>query len=255
MIERKFIKEGLNRSNLTHFLELNLRRAGFTGVDIQKTPVATRIAIRVERPGLVIGRKGSNIKKLTDSIQSRFALDNVQIKVEEVAVPELNAKVMARRIAGSLERGINFRRVIHFTLEKIMRAGAKGAEIVVSGKLVGKGGKGRSERVSAGYLKKAGEPAKLVQLAQTQAIKKAGVIGVTVRIVTPDVVFPDKVDVMKAATEAAEAKEAEAKRKADAEAKKAQKPEGGEKSGNTEAKQDKGNEPRGQEPATPAAKK
>ncbi len=244
LIERKFIKEGLNRSNLTHFLENDLRRAGFIGVEVQKTPVATRIAISVERPGLVIGRKGSNIKKLTDSIESQFGLDNVQIKVEEVAVPELNAKVMARRIAGSLERGINFRRVIHFSLEKIMKSGAKGAEIVVSGKLVGKGGKGRSERVSAGYLKKAGEPAKLVQVAQTQAIKKAGIIGVTVRIVTPDVVFPDKVDIMKAVADAAEA---EVK-------KKEQKPEGGEKSGNTETRQNKGNEPRGQEPATPAAK-
>ena len=104
--------------------------------------------------------------------------------------------VMARRIASSLERGINFRRVLYFSLEKIMKSGAKGAEIVVSGKLVGKGGKSRSERVSAGYLKKAGEPAKLVKVARSQAIKKAGIIGVTVRIVTPDVVFPDKVDVM-----------------------------------------------------------
>ena len=79
-----------------------------------------------------------------------------------------------------------------------MGAGAKGAEIVVAGKLVGKGGKSRCERVSAGYLKKAGEPAKLVDVSQTQAMKKAGIIGVTVKIVKPNIVFPDKVDIAKA---------------------------------------------------------
>lgn len=195
MIERKFIREGLNRSKLNAYLRKRLKRAGYVGVNIQKTPIMTRLAIKVERPGLVIGRKGSTIRELTANIQEKFKLDNVQIKVDEVSVPELDPAVMARRIAASLEKGMNFRRILHWSLEKIMKSGAKGAEIVVSGKLIGKGGKARTERVSAGYLKKAGEPSKLVAEARTQAIKKAGTIGVTVRIVPPDVIFPDKVDV------------------------------------------------------------
>ncbi|MFC2174931.1 30S ribosomal protein S3 [archaeon] len=199
MIERKFVKEGLNRSKLNAYLRQRLKRAGYVGVQIQKTPLMTRLAIRVERPGLVIGRKGSTIKELTTTIQTKFGIDNVQIKVDEVAVPELDSAIMARRIASSLEKGMNFRRILHWTLEKIMKAGAIGAEIVVSGKLVGKSGKARTERVGAGYLKKAGDGAKMVNVARTQAIKKAGIIGVTVRIVPPDVQFADKVDVQTAA--------------------------------------------------------
>lgn len=195
MIERKFVREGINRSKLNAFLRQKLKRAGYVGVSIQKTPVMTRLAIRVERPGLVIGRKGSTIRELTSTIGTKFSMDNVQIKVEEVAVPELNAAIMARRIATSLEKGMNFRRILHWSLEKIMKSGAIGAEIIVNGKLVGKGGKARSERVSAGYIKKAGESSKLVDKAHAQAIKKAGIIGVTVSIVPPGVVFPDKVDV------------------------------------------------------------
>jgi len=222
LIERKFVKEGINRSRLNTWLKRKLNRAGYVGVSLQKTPVATRVVIQVERPGLVIGRKGSNIQELTKEIEKKFGLDNVQIKIEEVPVPELNAAVMARRIARSLEKGLNFRRVMHWSLDKIMAAGAKGAEITISGKLVGKGGKARSERVSAGYLKKAGEPSRLVQVSHTQAMKKAGIIGVTVKIVPPDVVFPDKVDIEKIVKE------------------------GGVMSGDTETKADKGNEPTGE---------
>jgi len=229
VIERKFVKEGLSRSKLNAYLSQRLKRAGYVGVQIQKTPLMTRLAIRVERPGLVIGRKGATIKELTDTIQKKFGIDNVQIKVDEVSVPELNSAIMARRIAASLEKGMNFRRILHWTLEKIMKAGANGAEIVVSGKLIGKGGKARTERVSAGYIKKAGDSAKMVNTAQTQAIKKAGIIGVTVRIVPPGVQFADKVDVKTATI-------------------------GGEKSGDTEAEGSQEPEQGRPAEAAPAAK-
>jgi small subunit ribosomal protein S3 len=195
MIERKFIDEGILVSKLNQFLKRRLRRVGYIGVEVEETPITTRVNIKVERPGLVIGRKGRSIRQLTEEIEQKFGLENTQIKIDEVEVPELNPAVMARRIASSLERGINYRRVIHWSLEKIMGAGAQGAEITVSGKLVGKGGKSRSERVAAGYIKKAGESSKLVEESQTQAVRKAGIIGITVRIVPPGVVFPDKVDI------------------------------------------------------------
>ena len=158
--------------------------------------------IKVERPGLVIGKKGKSIRELTDEIEKKFDLQNVQIKVEEIPVPELDAVVMANRIARSLEKGLHFRRIMNWAIDKIMAAGALGAEIVISGKLVGKGGIARKERVTRGYLKKAGEPAKQVRIAHAQALRKAGVIGITVRIVPPDVVFPEKVDIKKEAIEA-----------------------------------------------------
>jgi small subunit ribosomal protein S3 len=195
MLERTFVQEGIKRVSLDEYFKRELSRAGYVGCEIQKTPVATRIVIRVERPGIVIGRKGSAIQAMTRNLEKEFKMENVQIKVEEVPVPELNPAIMARRIASSLERGLHYRRVMHWSIDKIMNAGAKGAEITVSGKLVGKGGKSRSERVSKGYLKKAGEPSKKVKEAKAQALRKAGVIGVLVRIVPPNVKFADKIKI------------------------------------------------------------
>ncbi len=195
MIERRFIQDGITKVMLDRYLKEKLARAGYAGVDIQKTPLVTRVIIRVERPGLVIGRKGRSIKELTQEIENKFGLQNVQIKVEEIPVPELDAVVMANRIARSLEKGLHFRKVMLWAKDQIMRAGALGCEIIISGKLVGKGGMARRERTAAGYLKKAGYPAEQVRVAHAQALKKAGVIGVTVRIAPPDMVLPEKVDI------------------------------------------------------------
>lgn len=221
MLERVFVQDGKRDVRLDEYFKKNLRRAGYVDCQVQKTPVAMRIVLKVERPGLVIGRKGSAIEKMTRDLETKFKFENIQIKVEEVPIPELNPAIMARRIASSLERGLHYRRVLHWSIEKIMASGAKGAEIVVSGKLVGKGGKSRTERVNAGYIKKAGEPSKLVLEAQAQAVKKAGIIGVTVKIVPPNVVFPDKVKVT------------------------------GEEFGSAEVKRDKETEPKGKGEETP----
>ncbi|MEF8848724.1 MAG: KH domain-containing protein, partial [Candidatus Thermoplasmatota archaeon] len=78
--ERKFIKENTSRLLLKEFLIDQIKGAGFGGMDIQRTPMGTRIAIEVERPGLVIGRGGHNIKKLTRLIQEKFDLENPQIE-------------------------------------------------------------------------------------------------------------------------------------------------------------------------------
>jgi len=232
MIERKFVSEGIKRSELDAHFKKILKRAGYIGVDTQKTPVVTRVILFVERPGLVIGKKGSTIQRITRNLEKEFKMENVQIKVEEVKVPELSAVIMANRIANSLERGLNFRRVLGWTLDKIMKAGALGTEIVVSGKLVGKGGKSRTQRTSAGYIKKAGDTARFVDIGRAQAIKKAGIIGVTVKIVPPNVVFPDKVAIVK----------------------KEEKPEGGEH-GDIESKADAGIEQRRANPKAARAKK
>ncbi len=197
MIERRFVSDGKLKVMLDRFLAEKLARAGYAGVDLQKTPLVTRVIIKVERPGLVIGRKGKSIRDLTEEIERQFGLQNVQIKVEEVPVPELDAVVMANRIARSLEKGLHFRKVMNWAVDRIMSAGALGCEIVIGGKLVGKGGMARRERVSVGYLKKAGEPAKQVRVAHAQALKKAGIIGITVRIAPPDMVLPEKVDIEK----------------------------------------------------------
>jgi len=205
--ERVFIKQGLKRAELEEYIEKELERAGYGGVDIKRIPTGTRVALYVERPGMVIGRKGRSIKQLTDDLAQKYKLENPQIEVVEIKVPELSGPVMAKRIAFALERGIHYRRVGYSTLRRIMRAGARGAEIVISGKLTGE--RSRTGRFYDGYLKKSGEPAlKFVSYGFAIAKLKPGVIGVKVRIMPPDVHLPDEIKIVE---EKVEAKPAEAK--------------------------------------------
>lgn len=117
---------------LDEYLKETLRETGYGGVDIQKTPIGTRITLYVTRPGLVIGRKGSGIKDLTSKLEQRFGLNNPQISVMEIEVPELNPQIMANRIAQLVERGTAFRRASMWTINTVMAAGAMGVEITLS---------------------------------------------------------------------------------------------------------------------------
>lgn len=191
-VERKFIEDAISRYRLAAYLEKELDRAGFSKVDIQRTPMVTRINVDVTKPGKVIGRKGKTIKDLTDAIQKNFGVDNPQISVSEVTNENLEPRLVAKRVVRSVEMGRNVRRILHFTLKTIMDAGALGAEIIASGKIAAKGARAKRLRVGAGYMPKSGEPSRLVRVAHVTAYPKFGAIGVRVKIVPPGTVFPDK---------------------------------------------------------------
>jgi small subunit ribosomal protein S3 len=136
--ERKFIRENTNRLLIKEFLVKKIEGAGFGGMNIQRTPMGTRINILVERPGMVIGKSGNKIKELTEAIKENFKVDNPQIEIEEAGnKASLNAQIMAGKLAEALERGWHFRRAGHSSVRRIMGAGAKGCQIVIAGKLTG----------------------------------------------------------------------------------------------------------------------
>jgi len=191
-VERKFIEDSITRYRIARFLENELDRAGFSRVDIQRTPMVTRIAVDVTKPGKVIGRKGKSIKDLTDTISAKFGIENPHISITEVTKIDLEPRLMAKNVVRQIEGGKNVRRILHFALKKIMEAGALGAEIVAGGKIAAKGGRAKTMRVIAGYIPKAGEPTRLVHVAHVTAYPKSGAIGVLVRIVPPGTQFPDK---------------------------------------------------------------
>ncbi len=195
-LEKHFIQEGVIRSQIESFLRNELNRAGYSGINIMKTPLATRVVLYVEKPPLVIGKKGGRINKLTQMLREKYGIENPAIDVQKVENPMLDPNIVARRIAIALERGLNRRRVAYKAIRSVMGAGARGIEIVLSGKIVGKGGRSRTEKYAEGYMKKAGDSTKLVRLGSIQANLKAGVIGVLVRIVPPDVIFPDQISVV-----------------------------------------------------------
>ena len=191
-LERKFIEDNIRKFEVKEFLERELERAGCGEIDIQRTPLGTRIILHVQRPGLVIGRKGQAIRKLTTILKTRFGLDNPQVEVNELEVPELNPNVMASSIANALERGIHFRRAAYTALRRIMEAGARGVEITISGKLTGE--RSKTVKFVDGYLKHCGEPAMMyVKEGYAVAAPKPGVIGVKVKIMPPGTRLPDDI--------------------------------------------------------------
>src|SRR5436309_8583537 len=82
--DKRIIVENLRRVLLKEYLMSETRRAGFGGLDIQRTPMGTRGSLLAERPGLVIGRKGSAIKSLTEAVERQFKLDTPQIEAQDV---------------------------------------------------------------------------------------------------------------------------------------------------------------------------
>ncbi|MBI5159435.1 30S ribosomal protein S3 [Candidatus Micrarchaeota archaeon] len=196
-VEKKFIEDAIARYRVATFLEHELDRAGFSKVDIQRTPMVTRIAVEVTTPGKVIGRKGKTIRDLTDAVQKEFGIDNPQISVVDVRNADLEPRLVAKKVVKLIEMGKNVRRMLHASLKTVMDAGAMGAEIVASGKIAAKGGRSKSLRVVAGYIPKAGEPARLVRRSHVTAYPKSGAIGVLVRIVPPGTIFPDKGEIKK----------------------------------------------------------
>ena len=188
--EHEFIEDGLQRSQIDEFFGDELGRAGYGGMDIAHTPMGTQIVLKAEKPGMVIGKGGKNIRKITTELEERFDLEDPQIDVQEVDEPDLNARIVADRLANALERGWYFRKAGHTTVDRIMEAGALGAEIVLAGKVTG--ARSRVEKFNRGYIKHNGEPAEeIVDLGQATAVMKLGTIGVNVRIIPPDAELPD----------------------------------------------------------------
>jgi len=198
--DKRIIVENVRRVLLKEYLMNETRRAGFGGLDIQRTPMGTRVTLLAERPGLVIGRKGGAIKSLTEAVERQFKFDNPQIEVQEVASPALNAQIMAEKLANALERGWHFRRAGHSTVRRIMESGAKGCLVVVAGKLTGK--RHRREKFKAGHIKYCGEPRNLwMDRGFAVAKLKPGVIGVTVEIMDPHAKLPDEVEIKQPSAE------------------------------------------------------
>lgn len=200
MIEKDFVTEGLKRTRIDEYLENELERAGYGGMEIQLTPLGTMIVVYAERPGMVIGRGGKTVRNITQTLKTSYGLENPQVEVKEVDVPELNPKIMAHKIAAMLQRGMHFRRVAYTALRRIMGAGAQGVEVTISGKI--RGARSATAKFNDGYIKKCGEPStRFVKEGFATVQLKPGVLGIYVRIMPPGMVLPDKVDILEAAVE------------------------------------------------------
>ncbi len=195
MIERKFVKEKLKEFQIREYVSDTLKNVGHSETKLQRTPLGEKIIVSASRPGLVVGRKGENIKKLTNTLKNKFGLENPQIEIEEVSDPNLDAQIVAERIASTLERfGLQkFKGIGHKTLQDVMNAGALGVEIIMSGKVPSQ--RARSWRFYKGYLKKSGDISNDVLKSISFATLKTGAVGIKVSIMPPTIKLPDDVSV------------------------------------------------------------
>ncbi len=193
MEEKKFVTFKKEELGVKEYIKKALGKGKISTVGIEYTPVGEKIVISTAKPGLVIGRKGEKIEELTRVLKKRFKLDNPHIEIKEIRDPFLDAQLVADEIAILLERqgSLKFKVIAYKMIDSIMKSGALGTEIVMSGKLPSE--RAKSWRFTQGYLKKTGDPSKVVDRAMSQAITLPGVVGIKVSILPPNAHIHDKI--------------------------------------------------------------
>jgi len=207
MIERKIVAEKMREFLVEGFLNETFNKVGHSHTLIKKTPVGEKITIYASRPGLIVGARGANIKRVTRLLKSKFKLENPQIDIVEEKQPEINAQLVADNIAYQFERfgSQRFKAIGYRVMEGATRAGAMGIEILVSGKVPST--RARTWRFYQGYLKKSGDIAVSgVRTAYSQAKLKTGVVGIQVRIMPSDLILPDKLELRRELEEVSDKK-------------------------------------------------
>ena len=187
---KNVIKDNYNMMLLNNYLRVKIKESGFSKVEVSKTPTGTRVVLYVTRPGIVIGRKGTGIRELTEKLENEFGLKNPQLSVEEIKKPELSPQVMCNRMASHLERGTAFRRATMWTIQQIMENGAMGTQITISGKL--RGDRSAFEKHVAGVLPRAGHHADVIVDEDIVHVETAmGLIGIRIRIARKEKYIPE----------------------------------------------------------------
>lgn len=193
MEERKAVTLKKEEYAVKKYVKQSLGKGKVSRIGIEYTPIGEKIIVATHKPGLVIGRKGERIEELTSVLKTRFKLSNPHVEIEEIREPEFDAQIMADDIALGLERfgPLKFKVLAYRALEKIMKSGALGVEIRLSGKLPSS--RAKSWRFAQGYLKKTGDSAKVVDRAQSRAETKPGTVGVKVSILSPHAKLTDTI--------------------------------------------------------------
>ena len=121
---------------IRRYLRARLRRAGLSRVVIERTPRRIILTLHTSKPGVVIGRGGQEVEKLREELK-RVTTKDIQININEIKRPELDASLVAQNVAQQLEGRVSFRRAMKQALQGAMRMGAQGIRIKVGGRLGG----------------------------------------------------------------------------------------------------------------------
>lgn len=180
---QQFVADGVFFAELNELLIRELAEDGYSGVEVRVTPMRTEIIIRATRTQNVLGEKGRRIRELTSLVQKRFgfAEGSVELYAEKVANRGLCAIAQAESLRYKLLGGLAVRRACYGVLRFIMENGAKGAEVVVSGKL--RGQRGKAMKFKDGYMISSGNPVReYIESACLHVLLRQGCVGVKVKI-------------------------------------------------------------------------
>merc|ERR1712088_320232 len=184
--KRKFVLDGLFKAELNELLWRELAEDGYSGVEVRVTPNRTEIIILATRTQNVLGEKGRRIRELTAMVQKRFKFkdDSVELYAEKVANRGLCATAQCESLRYKLLGGLAVRRACYGVLRFIMESGAKGCEVVVSGKL--RGQRAKAMKFVDGLMIHSGDPVNdYVDSAVRHVLLRQGVLGIKVKIMLP----------------------------------------------------------------------
>ena len=166
------------------YLEKTLPDADISRTEIEKTGSNFKVTVHAARPGVVIGKKGQEIDNLRRGLAYLLKRDNVEVSVQEIKTPELDAHVVAKKIAQDLEKRASFKKVMKKAASSALRSGAKGVKIRVAGRL------GGAEIARDEWIRIGSTPLHTlradIDYGTAQALTTYGIIGVKVWICKGD---------------------------------------------------------------------
>lgn len=181
--KRKFVADGVFVAELNEYLTRELAEDGYAGVEVRNAPGRVEIIIRATRTQNVLGEKGRRIRQLTSIIRKRFNFQNnvVELFAERVGSRGLSAVAQAESLRYKLLGGLVVRRACYGVVRFIMESGAKGCEVIISGKL--RAARAKSMKFIDGFMIHSGQPARdFIDTATRHVLLKQGVLGIKVKI-------------------------------------------------------------------------
>jgi len=165
-------------------------RAGVSRIEIERFPGKVKISVHTAKPGILIGRKGENVKRLRASLEGLVG-KKIDLDIKEIKAPDIDAYLVAKNIAEQLERRISFQRAMKRAIQQSMRQGAQGIRIEVAGRLSG------AEMARTIHMREGQVPRQTlradIDFAKAEALTTYGRIGVKVWIYK-GIVLPEKED-------------------------------------------------------------
>ena len=185
--KKKFVANGVFQAELNEFLERTLGMEGYAGIEVRATSMSTEIRIKATKAKEILEKSGRKVRELKSLIEKRYNFNDIDNKVELAIKPlpydkNLCASAQAENLKYKLLGGTPVRLAANNILASVMRrGGAKGCEIIISGKI--RGQRAKSQKYKQGYLVSTGQPVlEFVDVAVRHVELRQGILGVKVKI-------------------------------------------------------------------------